>query len=324
MTVLARLPPTMPGMASRNCRDRSTIGPVPESLLAGMVASCLRNRRSNKLTPPRARSPLCGRRTRGRPSWEARLPSVCPGRCPLRARRLLRHRSNHISGTSRYACSLLSEKKGDGSGEFLVQILNASIRMGSILLNPIAFFLDPRQSFRTIRPTSSTSVSSPDPTLVLFFGPFDPSGSGNLPADAVTCASLGGHALSVVTAIHVQDTASIEDVCVMTPEFIDDQARCLLEDMNVQAIKAGPLYSTDAVRVLAQIAADYSQLPLVLQLGTPLDTGAGDDNEPEDVLAAIFELLLPQANLVMAEHGLLAHWQADGILPVVENSAPAM
>ena len=168
------------------------------------------------------------------------------------------------------------------------------------------------------------SVPSPDPTLVLFFGPFDPSGSGNLPADAVTCASLGGHALSVVTAVHVQDTASIEDVCAMTPEFIDDQARCLLEDMNVQAIKAGPLYSTDAVRVLAQIAADYSQLPLVLQLGTPLDTGAADDSDPEDVLAAIFELLLPQADLVLAEHGLLAHWQTDGILPAVENGTPAM
>ncbi len=168
------------------------------------------------------------------------------------------------------------------------------------------------------------SVPSPDPTLVLFFGPFDPSGSGNLPADAVTCASLGGHALSVVTAIHVQDTASIEDVCAMTPEFIDDQARCLLEDMNVQAIKAGPLYSTDAVRVLAQIAADYSQLPLVLQLGTPLDTGAADDSDPEEVLAAIFELLLPQADLVLAEHGLLAHWQTDGILPAIENGTPAM
>ncbi|MDX3893773.1 bifunctional hydroxymethylpyrimidine kinase/phosphomethylpyrimidine kinase [Pusillimonas sp.] len=167
-------------------------------------------------------------------------------------------------------------------------------------------------------------MPSPDPTLVLFFGPFDPSGSGNLPADAVTCASLGGHALSVVTAIHVQDTASIEDVCAMTPEFIDDQARCLLEDMNVQAIKAGPLYSTDAVRVLAQIAADYSQLPLVLQLGTPLDTGAADDSDPEEVLAAIFELLLPQADLVLAEHGLLAHWQTDGILPAIENGTPAM
>ncbi|HUH88964.1 MAG TPA: bifunctional hydroxymethylpyrimidine kinase/phosphomethylpyrimidine kinase [Pusillimonas sp.] len=163
----------------------------------------------------------------------------------------------------------------------------------------------------------------PDPSLVLFFEPFDPSGSSNLPADAVSCAALGGHALSVVTAIHVQDTAGIEDIHAMSPEFIDDQARCLLEDMNVQAIKAGPLYSTDAVRVLAQIAADYSHLPLVLQLGAPLETNTGDDTDPEEVLDALFELLLPQANLVIAEHGLLTHWQSDGILSTNETMTPA-
>lgn len=166
-------------------------------------------------------------------------------------------------------------------------------------------------------------MQHPDPTLVLFFGPFDPSGSGDLPADAITCAALGGHALSVATAVHVQDTASIEDVCLMTPEFIDDQARCLLEDMNVQAIKAGPLYTTDAVRVLAQIAADYSQLPFVLQLATPLETDAAEDADPEDVLSAVFELLLPQADLVLAEHQLLVHWQSDGLLPSTESNAPA-
>lgn len=165
-------------------------------------------------------------------------------------------------------------------------------------------------------------MQHPAPPLVLFFESFDPSGSGNLPADAVTCAALGGHALSVVTAVRVQDTANIEEVRAMPPDFIDDQARCLLEDMSVRAIKAGPLYSTDAVRVLAQIAADYNQLPLILQLGTPLETDTPEDSDPEDVLAAVFELLLPQADLVIAEHQLLAHWQTDGILPAA-SGAPA-
>ena len=163
----------------------------------------------------------------------------------------------------------------------------------------------------------------PAPPLVLFFGPFDPSGSGNLPADAISCAVLGGHALSVVTAVHVQDTANIEDICAMTPDFIDDQARCLLEDMNVRAIKAGPLYTTDAVRVLAQIVADYNHLPLVLQLGAPLQNHSLEDSDPEDVLAATFELLLPQTDLVLADEQLLAHWQADGILPASEDGTPA-
>src|SRR3546814_4580447 len=67
----------------------------------------------------------------------------------------------------------------------------------------------------------------PSPPLVLIFGPFDPSGSSNLPADAVTCALLGGHALSVLTGTHVQDTAGIEEIHSATFDLIDDQARCL-------------------------------------------------------------------------------------------------
>ncbi|MAK55489.1 MAG: hydroxymethylpyrimidine/phosphomethylpyrimidine kinase [Pusillimonas sp.] len=153
------------------------------------------------------------------------------------------------------------------------------------------------------------------PPLVLLYGPFDPSGSGCLPADAITCSTLGAHALSTVTALHVQDTANIEEIHAITAELIDDQARCLLEDMHVQAIKAGPLYTTDAVRVLAQIAADYPSVPLLLQLHTPPQALQSDDFDPEDAISATFELLLPQADLVVVDENVLTQWVTDGVLP---------
>jgi hydroxymethylpyrimidine/phosphomethylpyrimidine kinase len=162
-------------------------------------------------------------------------------------------------------------------------------------------------------------VQAPSPTLILIFGPFDPSGSSSLPADAVTCAALGGHALSAVTSLHVQDTAGIEEIQAIGPELIDEQARCLLEDMNVRAIKAGSLYSVESVSVLAQIAADYSHVPLVLHLGALPERDVLDD-DTDDVLAAIFELLLPQTDIVLADDNLLRHWQADGILPGTGDS----
>ncbi|HBT32350.1 MAG TPA: hydroxymethylpyrimidine/phosphomethylpyrimidine kinase [Pusillimonas sp.] len=160
------------------------------------------------------------------------------------------------------------------------------------------------------------------PPLVLLYGPFDPSGSGCLPADAITCSVLGAHALSAITALHIQDTANIEDIQAISPEVIDDQARCLLEDMHVQAIKAGPLYTTDAVRVLAQIAADYPDVPLLLQLHTPPQALQSDDFEPDDAISATFELLLPQADLVFVDDSVLAQWVADGLLPR-RNASPA-
>ncbi|MBC7203837.1 MAG: bifunctional hydroxymethylpyrimidine kinase/phosphomethylpyrimidine kinase [Pusillimonas sp.] len=155
----------------------------------------------------------------------------------------------------------------------------------------------------------------------MLYGPFDPSGSGCLPADAITCSTLGAHALSTVTALHVQDTANIEEIQAVAAELIDDQARCLLEDMHVQAIMAGPLYTTDAVRVLAQIAADYPDVPLLLQLRTAPQAIESDDFDPEDAISATFELLLPQTDLVVADESVLTQWVADGLLPRRGTSA---
>lgn len=173
--------------------------------------------------------------------------------------------------------------------------------MGSIRLIPIV--------------TGFPSVQEASPPIVLVFGPFDPTGSAFLPADAITCAALGGHAISAVTALHIQDTANVEDVQDISPDIIDDQARCLLEDMSVRAIKAGPLYTTDAVRVLAQIAADYADVPLVVHLAGVPQIFASNEHDLEEVNAALCELLLPQTDLVIIEDSLLSQWGNDGVLP---------
>lgn len=162
----------------------------------------------------------------------------------------------------------------------------------------------------------------PTPPLVLLFGPVDPTGADGLPADAITCAALGAHGLASPTALTVQDSASIEDVVPLPPEQIDDQARCLLEDMAVQAIKVGTLYTPEAVSAVAQVAADYSHLPLVLHLGGQgLPVGdAAEQEDAEDVLGATFELLLPQADVVVVDHLLLLRWHAEGFLETNEAS----
>jgi len=166
-------------------------------------------------------------------------------------------------------------------------------------------------------------VQVESPPIVLVIGPFDPSGSGGLPADAVTCATLGAHTISSVTSVHVQDTAAIEDVHDIAPDLIDDQARCLLEDMPVGTIKTGPFYSADAVRTVAQIAADYSHVPLLLHLAAPSRAFNHDDHNLEEVVATLFELLLPQTDVVVIDDGLLSQWHADGLIPGAPTTHPA-
>lgn len=167
--------------------------------------------------------------------------------------------------------------------------------------------------------------SEPFP-IVLIFGPFDPSGSTGLPADAVTSAELGCHAVAALTGTLVQDTAGIEAIEPITPELMDDQARCLLEDMPVHAMKAGPLYTTECVSVLAQIAADYSSIPLVVHLQRLPAAAIEDEFDAEDTQAALLELVLPQADLVITDHTLLQQWQSHGILPgtTLDNAMEAL
>ncbi len=75
---------------------------------------------------------------------------------------------------------------------------------------------------------------------------------------------MGCHALSVVTAITVQDTAGVDDVMALDPEWVADQARAVLEDMPVHVFKIGMLGSVEIITAIAEVISDYPNIPLVL------------------------------------------------------------
>jgi hydroxymethylpyrimidine/phosphomethylpyrimidine kinase len=134
------------------------------------------------------------------------------------------------------------------------------------------------------------------PPIVLVLAGNDPSGGAGIAADLLTLASLGCHALPVVTALTVQDTAGMEECQPVDADLVSDQARFVLEDMQVAAIKVGVLGSIDILTVVAEIAADYPELPLILD--PVLATGRGDELASEDLLGAMRELLLPHTTLI--------------------------
>jgi hydroxymethylpyrimidine/phosphomethylpyrimidine kinase len=134
------------------------------------------------------------------------------------------------------------------------------------------------------------------PPLILTFAATDPSGGAGLQADLLTLASIGCHPLSVVTAITVQDTAGVDNVLVFDAEWIDEQARILLEDMQVAAFKLGMLGSVENVAVIAEIVADYPDIPLLID--PILASGRGDELASDDIQDAMVELLFPQATLI--------------------------
>jgi len=134
------------------------------------------------------------------------------------------------------------------------------------------------------------------PPVVLVFAGNDPSGGAGLAADILTLSSQGCHVLPVVTAITVQDTAGVEDILPIDPDWLDDQARHVLEDMQVDAIKVGLIGSIDNLMVIAGIASDYPDIPLILD---PVLTDNKDDALAEyEMVAILRELLLPHTTIV--------------------------
>jgi hydroxymethylpyrimidine/phosphomethylpyrimidine kinase len=132
--------------------------------------------------------------------------------------------------------------------------------------------------------------------LVMAFSASDPSGGAGLQADLLTISSMGCHPLSVVTAITVQDTSGVDDVLPIDPEWVVDQARAMLEDVPVAAFKIGLLGSVENIAAIAEILADYPDIPLVLD--PVLASGRGDELANDDMLDAMRELLIPQTTII--------------------------
>lgn len=143
---------------------------------------------------------------------------------------------------------------------------------------------------------SAPPSRQPPPPAVLVFSGTDPTGGAGMQADVLTLASLGCHALGVVTAITVQDTLGVDDFLPIDAEWIVDQARGVLEDMPVAAIKLGMLGSVEAVTAIAEVVADYPDIPLVLD--PVLASGRGDALANEELIAALRDLLLPQTTVL--------------------------
>ncbi|WIT09895.1 bifunctional hydroxymethylpyrimidine kinase/phosphomethylpyrimidine kinase [Paucibacter sediminis] len=153
----------------------------------------------------------------------------------------------------------------------------------------------------------------PAPACVMSFNASDPSGAGGIAGDVATIAAMGAHALPVVTAILLRDTAEVFEQHELDADVIVEQARSILEDVPVAAWKVGFLGSAEGVSAVAEVLSDYPDVPLVAYL--PAITWL-DEEQQQSYLDAFRELVLPQALVLVGNHKtltdfLLPDWDAD-------------
>jgi hydroxymethylpyrimidine/phosphomethylpyrimidine kinase len=132
--------------------------------------------------------------------------------------------------------------------------------------------------------------------VVLVLAGLDPTGGAGIQADIEAIASMGAHAAPVATAITVQDTADVVGYTSLSAGLVIQQARAVLEDIPVAAIKIGMTGSVEITEAIHTLLNDYPDLPVVLD--PVLMAGGGSALADESLIAAMKTLLLPQATII--------------------------
>ncbi|MEJ6020834.1 bifunctional hydroxymethylpyrimidine kinase/phosphomethylpyrimidine kinase [Ramlibacter sp. PS4R-6] len=156
-------------------------------------------------------------------------------------------------------------------------------------------------------PPSDNDAASQDadPACVIVFNASDPSGAGGLAADIAAIASVGAHALPVVTGAYARDTAETFDHFALDEDAIAEQARAILEDASVQVFKVGFVGTPEAVSAIAEIAADYAEVPVIAYMP---NLAWWDEGQIDLYLDAFRELMLPQTTVLVGNHSTLWRW----------------
>jgi hydroxymethylpyrimidine/phosphomethylpyrimidine kinase len=140
---------------------------------------------------------------------------------------------------------------------------------------------------------------------VLVFNASDPSGASGISADVLAIASVGAHALPVLTGAYAKDTAQTFDFFPLPEEAVGDQARAILEDVPPQVIKVGFAGSAENISIIAELTADYDGVPVVAYMP---NLSWWEDDQIDQYLDAFRELLLPQTSVLVGHHSTLRRW----------------
>jgi hydroxymethylpyrimidine/phosphomethylpyrimidine kinase len=102
------------------------------------------------------------------------------------------------------------------------------------------------------------------PPVVLCLSGHDPTGGAGVQADIETLRAKGCHPATLITALTAQDTRNVQAVYPQDPAVFLKQARVLLADLPVAAIKIGLLGSAGIAQAVAEVIYEAGPVPVVL------------------------------------------------------------
>ncbi len=133
------------------------------------------------------------------------------------------------------------------------------------------------------------------PTVLSISG-HDPSGGAGIQADIETIAALGCRAATVITCLTVQDTTNVYRIEPVEVGLLEQQARAVLNDLPVAAIKIGLIGQAESAARIALLLQEYPGIPTILD--PVLAAGGGMEMGDQPLLDIIRNELLPHITLL--------------------------
>ena len=124
----------------------------------------------------------------------------------------------------------------------------------------------------------------------------DSGGGAGIQADIKTMSALGCYASSVITAVTAQNTKQVFCVQNIEAAGVEAQLHAVLTDLRPDAIKIGMVGCTENIKTIAQVLAEYSDIPLVID--PVMISTSGHKLMEKEAIDTFCQQLLPMATLL--------------------------
>ena len=125
---------------------------------------------------------------------------------------------------------------------------------------------------------------------------FDGSGGAGIQADIKTFSALGCYAMSVLTALPVQNTTGVKKIYALPLSCIEEQCEAIFEDIGVDIVKIGMLFNSDIIEIVSKVLKKYKPKSVVVD--PVMVAKSGDALLQAEAIDALVEKIFPLSTII--------------------------
>lgn len=133
-------------------------------------------------------------------------------------------------------------------------------------------------------------------TRAITIAGFDGSGGAGIQADIKTFSALSCYAMSVLTALPVQNTTGVKKIYELPISCISEQCEAIFEDIGADVVKIGMLFNSKVIEAVSACLRKYQ--PQIIVVDPVMLAKSGHALLKEEAIAALIELIFPLATLI--------------------------